>query len=132
MSILPKCLALVPCDRIRTDPSGRRLTIYGAFHSLVLEELPAISEPFVIWCQLTDCKGEVELRVALEFLEPDSADVEILWRAGRWIPNGDPRTIHDYRPSVPRLVLAQRGEYRISLFANDHTIIQRSFVVIEV
>jgi hypothetical protein len=131
MAILPKCLALVPCDEVRTDPTGRRLTIYGAFHYFVVHELPAVGEPFVIWCQITDCKGDVTLRVAFEFLRHDAPDVELLWHAGRRIPNGDPRTIHDYRPTVPRVVLAQRGEYRISLIANEQPILQRTFVLIE-
>jgi len=131
MAILPSCLALVPCDAVRSHPSGRRCTIFGAFHSVVVDQFPASGDPFVSWCQVTDCKGEIVLRVAFEFLSEVSPDVELLWHAGRRIPNGDPRTIHDYRPTVPRIVLARRGEYRISLIANDHTILRRTFVVIE-
>ena len=127
--VIPQCLALVPCEAVLTDESGRRLTVVGAFHSFEVERLPAVAERFVVWAQVTDCNGAMELGIALERVPKDTPEVELIWHAGRQLPAGDPRVIHDYRVPVPHFVLTHDGEYRIALMANNRTLVQRYFVV---
>ncbi len=127
--VIPQCLALVPCVAVESEASGRRLTVRGVFHQFEVERLPAVVPGFVVWTQVTDCNGAIELRIALERVPKDLPDAELVWHAGRRLPAGAPRVIHDSRVAVPAFVLTHDGDYRIALTANNQALAQRYFVL---
>jgi hypothetical protein len=126
--VRPTCLALVLCDAVERDASGRA-TLSGVFQDVTVERFPAIWGPFCVWLQVTNGHGMLSMRLRLEHVPSDRIEIEPVAEARFSFRFDDPRRILEYDSRFHNIVLYLDGEYRMTLLEDGIAIMRRSLVV---
>jgi hypothetical protein len=125
--VRPTCLALVLCDAIDREASGRA-SLSGVFQDVTVERFPATCPPFSVWLQVTNGHGAVSMRLRLEHVPSDTFEAELVAEARFSARFDDPRQVLEYATRWDRIHLDHEGDYRMTLLADGTAIMHRYLV----
>jgi hypothetical protein len=125
--VRPTCLALVLCDAVERDASGRA-TLSGVFQAITVGRFPAKYPPFCVWLQVTNGHGALSMSLRLDHVPSDRIEIEPVAEARFSLRFDDPRQVLEYATRWDRIHLDHEGDYRMTLLADDTAIMHRYLV----
>ena len=127
--VLPTCLALVLCRRVRRLASGEPV-IEEAFEFFEAESLPSDTRPFVVWMQFRDGNGATHMALVAEYLPPNELEPELLVSARFSLHFANPHQVLEHEAAFETgLAVDWEGRYRLRVTADGISIAQRDFTV---
>lgn len=130
-AVVPTCLALVLCDAVTLDPVRRRSTIVGAFQLIVIDSLPATTQPFSVWMQLSGGHGALPMALIVERIASDTLEAERILQVRFTLDFKDPNVVLEHQSVfMDGIRLDAEGHYGLRLTAAGSTIMRRSFAVL--
>ncbi len=124
----PEGLAIVPCDDIYTDSSGK-LAIIGIFNRLVVPKIPVMKLKICVYVSITEIYPGATCGIDIVHGETD----EPVFKAeGPVDMDGvNPSTIFDMVFELKNVPFGEPGTYYVRLFGNKKLLLQRPFELLE-
>lgn len=125
----PKPVALILCDNVYSDSSGKRALV-GLFTRLISlsKEGPIIQRKLCVMVSVTEVyPGAV---FAIDIVNAETDATIIRGESQPAPPGSDPTVVHDLFFEFHNLVFPKPGHYLVRFLANDQTILQRPLHVV--
>ena len=124
----PSPIALVVCDALYQDPSGKTALI-GLFNMLAAQSFPATHPQMCVYAAVTDVHPNTRFRIVIENPETGQKAAEV--EAPQPPPGKlNPTTICDMRFILQMVTFPVPGRYDIQFWADEHLLLQRPFEVV--
>ncbi len=128
-SVVPKCLALVLCERVERYPHTGVPTIFGAADVVQVKSFPATSEAISVWLQVTNGNGPARMELVIERMPPGKLAPEVVVRTRFSLQFRDPNVLLEHQVIFHEgIELARQGRYRLRLVADGTAIAHRYFI----
>ncbi len=128
---VPKCTALVVCDRVKRDESTGRKTIKGTFDRLVAPKNEPIKMRFQVYTELTDGLGSVPLKIQIVDADSGIVDDDSVMFESTLVASFPHQLKTTTAVFEVRLTFPQPGVYRCILKAEEHEIMSKRIIVNE-
>lgn len=127
-TVKPTPIALVVCDSIYSDPSGKAALV-GLFNNINVQTFPARHSRMAVFVSLTGLRDESTAQLKIVHSETHKP---VLAAKGQF-PNGtNPLMVVDLHFILNNVTFPEAGRYYIEFWSNDHLIVQRPFEVQEI
>jgi hypothetical protein len=122
----PTAIALVVCDNVYQDRSGKRALI-GLFNRIVASKFPARHGKLCVYISLTSLRPQTKCRLDVV----DAATNEPILSMEGPIPGDNPTTICDMVFELGELTFPRPGLYFFRFWGGDQVIVQRPIEVLQ-
>ena len=121
----PSPIALVVCDALYQDPSGKAALV-GLFNRLVAAKFPATHPQMCVYASVTEVRTGTKFRLVIEHAENGRRVAEL---SAEPPPEAamNPTTVLDLRFVLQGLTFPEPGRYYIQFWADDRLLLQRPF-----
>ncbi len=110
----PVLLSAIVCDTVILDALTGKGTVVGIFDTINALRFPARHEVLFVFCQLTNGRGQVPIRVRIVDLENDEALIHEAEVLGQF---EDVRHVANMIVRIGGLTFPHPGEYRMQVYA---------------
>jgi len=110
----PVLLTAIVCDTVILDKLTGKGTVVGIFDTINAPRFPARHDALFVFCQLTNGRGQVPIRVRIVDLENDEALIHEAEVLGRF---EDVRQVANVIVRIGGLEFPRPGEYRMQVYA---------------
>ncbi len=125
--VAPVGIALVPCDNIFTDSTGK-MALVGLFNRISVPKFPIMKSKICIYASVTDVYPETQLKVDIVNAE---TDIPVFAAEGPMDDSGlSPMTICDMIFELHNVIFVEPGTYYARLFGNGTILLQRPFELV--
>ncbi len=108
--VAPEVLLLLACDAASRDPNAGKLSLYGLFDTISIDEFPGICQPFSVIAKLTG-KGSTPITLSMK---PPRGKAQELGEVTIGFKNNQSAEIHF---SIAGLEAKHPGKYKFLLEA---------------
>jgi hypothetical protein len=120
---LPKCKAMLLCDRCMVEPNTGKPSLIGVFHEISCQRFPILAQPFTVFLELIEGIGQYDI-----FLQVNDLDLD---RSVATTPvtkiEFANRLIRSYLMiPIAGLPIMRAGFYDFCVFANGELLEQQS------
>ena len=122
----PTPIALVICDDVRSDRSGKR-SLVGLFNRIVFSRFPAKQNRVCVFVSVTSLRPSTICKIDLVNAETD----EPLAVMQGPLQNHDPVIVCDLVFRINNLRFRTPGTYYVRFWGNDQILMQRAFEVLQ-
>ena len=123
--IKPTIIALVICDNIYTEPSGKTALV-GLFNSVQASEFPHRHGRLAVFVSVTGLRSQAECKLEIVHGETDQV---VVTAKGSFPEQVGPVDVVDMEFILGNLVFPESGTYYIRFWGNDHLLAMRPFSV---
>ena len=124
----PSLNAMLICDlAIREEGSGK-ISLIGIFENISAIKFPTQHALLCVYAKLIDAQGDYELRLELVRLE----DFQVIGEGRLQAAFADRRVPVEFVFQLAGLVFERPGGYEFRLYANNRSVGQKSFNVVQV
>lgn len=124
-SLKPCHIALVLCDNIYTEPSGK-IALVGLFNSITVSRFPWVHPRLAVFVSLTGLRNGMAGQ--LEIVRADS-DNPMVRMQGEFPPASSPTDVLDMQFLVQNVTFPEPGLYFINFSGNGQPLASRPFHV---
>jgi hypothetical protein len=111
----PVALSMMICDAVQVDRGTGKTTNLGAFENVQATAYPARHPELTVFAELTDGRGQTQVKLKICFATADSLDGEELYSGTVDVVFPDPRFISRVILRIAPIDLPRAGEYRFIL-----------------
>ncbi len=124
----PVGLALVLCDSVYKDSSGKRALV-GLFNVISAYKFPATHPRMVVYVSVTDIRPNTSLKLDIVHGETDEP---VFHATGPAPEEHGPTAIFDYVFEIEGIVFTEPGTYFVRFWGNDYPLLQRPIQVVHI
>ena len=123
----PVGIALVPCDNVYMDSSGKQALV-GLFNRIVVPRFPAVKGKMCVYAAITEVYPKTTCKIDIVHAETDApvfqaeGDMDGL--------DIDPTTICDLVFELRNVCFREAATYYVRLFGNNQILLQRPFELV--
>jgi len=125
-AVAPQAVALIVCDNVYTEPSGKNALV-GLFSQINASRFPAVHSRMAVYVAVTDVRPNSVGRLEIVNGETDEPVVGIQGP----IKVDDPLAIVEMVFVLEQVEFPEPGLYFVQFSANDHPLLSRPFRVIK-
>ncbi len=123
---LPRCKAILLCERTIREAETGKWSLIGIIHKLVFPKLPAVTQPMTAYMELAEGIGSYEISAEIRDLATGQS---LAHGGGAKFEFKDRLSVLQINLPLPPLPLHHVGSFEFIVFANDEEIDRQKFEV---
>jgi hypothetical protein len=121
----PTCLALILCDNVIEGKMTNNKSLIGLFNRILARQLPAVHPRMFVVISLSNGRGKTPVKLQISNL----ANHEEIFHANGEVEFNDPLAVCDLVFELRQVPFKSEGAYAITVFHENHLLIERRFIV---
>jgi hypothetical protein len=123
----PACKAILICEKTLRESRTGRITLIGIIREIPRRVIPGWTDPMVVFLQLVNGKGHLDLTIEVQHLQTDNTIVKT---KGIGVDFPDPLTVRNLTLRLSSLPIAVFGTYDLIVFGNGQEIDRQQFKIV--
>jgi hypothetical protein len=128
-TVKPNLIALVVCDDIYVEPSGK-IALVGLFSQILAKKVPCIHHKMAIYVSVSGLRPGSQGK--LEIVHGEAENTPLVAAEGKFPDNAGPLDVLDMQFILNNVPFGIPGKHFIRFWGNQHLIGMRPFYVVEV